>query len=256
MHAVHLSEHTWPQAKKMFAFPDGLALLPVGATEAHGPHLPLWTDVYLSIELCERIAAKLRGRRTCIILPPMALAVTNYASGFPGTISLRPETQHAVLNDIVASLERHGVRAVALVNSHLEPAHIGILRDLAQEPRSSIRVLFVDHCRKPWALELTDEFKSGDCHAGAYETSMMLAGRFADFVRMDVAKELPRGDHGLVAKMKAGVTTFEEMGAADAYFGNPSAATQAEGERIYDVLVRMWCETILAETSGLPDGKD
>ena len=61
---------------------------------------------------------------------------------------------------------------------------------------------------------------------------------------MDIARALPVANHGLVAKMKAGVKTFEDMGATQAYFGNPAAASVEEGERLWSVLVRMWVETV------------
>ncbi len=202
--------------------------------------------MYLSLEWCHRIADALGGERPVVILPPIAQTVTTYAAGFAGTISLTPETAAAVLKDYLDSLARHGPATIALVNSHLEPGHVKLLETAAVAPRERPRVLFVNHCRKPWALELGEEFKSGDCHAGCYETSLMLAGRYRDLVKMDVARTLPVANHGLVAKMKAGVKTFEEMGATQAYFGDPAAATVEEGERLWGVLVWMWVETIRA----------
>lgn len=244
MKPILLEELTWPRAKKILALSDALGLWPIGATEAHGPHLPLLTDVYLSQELCERVAQAVWGRRTCVILPPLAFSVTTYAAGFAGSIGVAPETATRVIADTLDSLGRHGLPAVAMVNSHLEPGHIAVLAATAESRRDPPRALFVNHCRKPWALELGDEFKSGDCHAGAYETSLLLASRFADQVDMKTAAALPAANHGLVGKMKAGVRTFEEMGAAQAYFGNPAAATREEGERLWEVLTRMWVETI------------
>lgn len=235
---------TWPDAETAFRRAGAVGLLPIGATEAHGPHLPLFTDVYLSLELAERVARALDADRPVMILPPLTLSVATYAAGFPGTISLRPETANGVLADLLASLHRHGLSTLALINNHLEPGHIAILKEAAASRPDGMRVLFVDHCRKPWALELTDEFKSGDCHAGSYETSMLLASRFRDRVRVDTARGLPVANHGLVAGMKGGLGTFEAMGATQAYFGDPAKASVEEGEKIWAVLVRMWVETI------------
>lgn len=245
MQPILLEELTWTRAKKILALDDAIGLWPIGATEAHGPHLPLHTDVYLSQELCERVARALWGKRTCIVLPPLTVTVTTYAAGFAGTLCISPETATRLISETLDSLGRHGLREVALVNSHLEPGHVAVLQQIAETRSTPPRAVFANHCRKPWALELSDEFKSGDCHAGEYETSLLLASRFASQVDMKAAAALPTADCGLVGKMKAGIRTFEEMGALQAYFGHPATATKAEGERLWGVLTRMWVDTIL-----------
>jgi len=239
----YLPDLSWPQACAAFEA-GAVVLLPIGATEAHGPHLPLQTDVYLSLELCFRIREALAEDPPAVVATPLCLAVTDYASGFAGTVSLRPETAGAVLTDVLSAFGRQGVAQVALVNSHLEPAHLALIASAVERFQSKPQALFVDHCRKPWALELSAEFKKGDCHAGSYETSMMLASRFADRVQTGGLSELEPQWLGLVSKMREGVPTFEQMGSAQAYFGDPAAASAEEGEQLWEVLVRMWTETI------------
>src|SRR5262249_31294755 len=160
---------------------------------------------------------------------------TQFAAGFAGTISVSPETAAGLLDGIAESLGRHGLPRLALVNSHLEPQHIQVLEKVAAAPRERPRVLFVNHCRKPWALELSDEFKSGDCHAGSYETSLLLATPQRDLIDPKF-RQLPAAPHGLVGKMKSGAKTFEGMGAALAYFGQPAGASPEEGEKLWEVL--------------------
>ncbi|MFT7078433.1 MAG: creatinine amidohydrolase, partial [Planctomycetota bacterium] len=77
---------TWPEARELFAS-DPVALLPVGATEAHGPHLPLDTDVTIAVAQARRAAEMLaaEGVRP-IVMPPVAYSVAQFAFGFPGTI--------------------------------------------------------------------------------------------------------------------------------------------------------------------------
>src|SRR5439155_655912 len=81
-------ELSWEEAADA-ARADAIALVPIGATEAHGPHLPLATDVIISDELAGRAGEELagRGRRT-VIAPSLAYAVTEYAAGFGGTVSI------------------------------------------------------------------------------------------------------------------------------------------------------------------------
>lgn len=234
-----LPDLPWPEARRQIEA-GAVGLLPIGATEAHGPHLPLWTDVYLSLELAFRVRAALPT--PALVLPPLTLTVTTYAAGFAGSISLTPEAARPWLHGLLDELARHGMQRVALLNSHLEPGHVALLKEAAQ--RETPEVLFVDHCRKPWALELGDEFKSGDCHAGAYETSLMLASRYADKVDMEAASGLEPRFVGLVSHMRQGTKSFEAMGAGEAYFGDPKAATQAQGEAIWEPFVRMWTEAI------------
>ncbi len=249
--AVYVPDATYDEVARAFAA-GGPALLPIGATEAHGPHLPLHTDVYIALEVCFRVQAALGPARPAVVLAPFAFTVTELAKGFAGTVTLRPETARAALAETIESLGRHGARTVALVNAHLEPAHRQVLADVAAaaaaaaaaSPDRPPRVVRADHARKPWALRLGDEFVSGDAHAGRYETSLLLASRFASTVRLDRARALPARPLGLLDHMRRGTPSFEAMGAADAYFGDPAAASVEEGERLLAVLVEMWLATL------------
>ncbi|MBI3843803.1 MAG: creatininase family protein [Planctomycetes bacterium] len=234
----------WTDVAESFA-QGAIGLLPIGATEAHGPHLPLQTDVYLSIELCERLRRALEPKPS-IVLAPIPFAVTEFAAGFAGTISLSPATSRELFMDVLRSLGRHGLETVALVSNHLEPAHFAILAEVAAAFPEKPRAILVNHSRRPLAQRIPGEFQTGDAHAGCYETSLLLASRFASTVRMERMKTLPPQWLGLVKHIKSGVTTFEAMGAHDAYFGEPAASTAAEGERLWTVLVEIWMEALRA----------
>jgi creatinine amidohydrolase len=90
---------------------------------------------------------------------------------------------------------------------------------------------------------LTDEFKKGACHAGSYETSLVLASR-SSLVR-EIRKELKPNPVNLAVLMKQGTKTFKQAGAQDAYFGDPASATVSEGEGTYQILTKMVVETVL-----------
>jgi creatinine amidohydrolase len=236
---MNWGEMTW---KDLAAARPDVVLLPIGSTEAHGPHLPLSTDVIISDEIARRAANDLREKLYRVaILPSLVYVVTDYSADFPGTISIRKETFRFLLSDIADGLHRHGFNNLCLVNSHLEPEHIQAIHDFC-ETYKKINVLFPDKTRKPWASLLTPEFKQGACHAGSYETSLVLAAR-KDLVR-DVHKELLPNQVNLAALMKQGVKTFREAGAPEAYFGDPAAASITEGEQIYTILTRMVVETV------------
>jgi len=225
-----------------------VVLLPIGSTEAHGPHLPLATDAILSEELARRAAAALDtdGYAT-LIAPILPYAITDYASGFTGTISLAPQTAIALVADVCASLVGQGFTRVCLVNSHLEPAHVASLQEACArvQARCGVAVVFPNQLEKRWARTLTDEFKRGACHAGSYETSLVLAAR-PEMVREEVRRRLAPHPIDLARAMREGKRTFVEAGAPEAYFGDPAAASVEEGNDIYARLVTMVVETVRA----------
>lgn len=250
--AVHrLAEMTFEELAGLG--PDRMiAILPVGATEAHGPHLPLMTDVVIAEGMARQGAILLAENGfDAILLPPVAYSVARYASGFCGTISLTAETASQVLVEIGQSLRQHGMKTLVLANAHLEPAHIGSLRDAAEriQIELGVTVVFPDVTRKPWALRLTDEFKSGACHAGRYEGSIVMAER-PELVRDEIRRGLADNWNSLATAIREGKDTFEEAGGPRAYFGEPARASADEGKRTLSVLGAILCEATLA---ALPD---
>lgn len=237
-----LAKRTWPEARELFDART-VVLLPIGSTEPHGPHLPLDTDVTIARVQAERASEKLEaeGVRT-LLLPPLSYGLTHFTAGFEGRVTLQPGTLWSVLSDIVDSLEEQGLRRIVFSNGHLEPAHVKVLRGVAADhPTVTGRdaaVLFPDNTRRRWAATLTEEFKSGDCHAGSYESSIVLAAD-PDAVREDELRALTPVKIDLIEKMGSGVLTFAEAGAESAYCGDPAAASAEEGRRTIDALAEM-----------------
>ena len=115
-------EMTWTEVDE--AMKDRpVALVPVGAVEAHGPHLPLNTDTVIATEMAKRGAAKLKESGvSALILPPVYFTVAEFGDSFAGTLSVPPETSVALLRDVAVALAKK-FRAVCFVNIHLEPKH-------------------------------------------------------------------------------------------------------------------------------------
>lgn len=242
-----IAKQTWVDVKDAFDSKT-VAILPVGSTEPHGPHLPLDTDVTIARAQSVRAAQRLEDRGVkCIVLPPFAYGITNYTEGFPGRITLRPGTLWALLEDIVLALEQQDVRQVVFSNAHLEPPHVKILRGVAadhpERGKCRAQVIFPDNTRRRWAETLSDEFKSGDCHAGQYESSIMLAAD-PDAVANSEREKLEPVEIGLIEKMQSGIENFIEMGAEQGYCGDPAAASAAEGEELIDKLADMICTSV------------
>ena len=242
---------TWEEARERMA--RGLvAILPVGSTEAHGPHLPLATDVIISEEMSRRAARKLaqQGIET-LVLPAIAYSVTDFSRDFPGSISIRRQTAAAVIRDICESLYEQGARLVVIANSHLEPEHVGSITDAIEQVKQQTgrQVAFPDKRRRRWAATLTEEFRRGDCHAGSYETSLVLAAR-PELVRDQIREALARVPISIAEKIRDGVTTFREAGGARAYFGDPRAASREEGEASYEALSNMLVAAVTEALAG------
>jgi len=146
-----------------------------------------------------------------------------------------------VLDDVVESLEEQGVRRIVFSNAHLEPAHVKVLRgvalDHAERTATKAQVLFPDNTRRRWAETLGEEFKSGDCHAGRYESSLVLAADPAH-VRREREKLAPVAID-LLAQMKTGVRSFAQAGAERAYCGDPASASAEEGRVLVAALAAM-----------------
>jgi creatinine amidohydrolase len=245
-----LADLTWEEARDL-GHRGAIAILPVGAVEAHGPHLPLATDVVIANAMADAAAAELEDHgQQVVVLPPICYTTAGFAVGFAGTISVSPETVTGMIVDIARSLTKHGFAILAIANSHLDPSHVEALHAAVEACRAEkIRVSFPDITRKPWALKLTVEFQGGACHAGQYESSIVMAAE-PGLVVDDRRRALEPNPVSLSAAIRSGQTTFEEAGGPAAYFGDPAAASEEEGQSTISVLGSILVEAIEREIGG------
>jgi creatinine amidohydrolase len=243
--ATQLAEMTWEEARDLERGRT-IAVLPVGALEAHGPHLPLATDGVIAEAMARSGAALLVSRGVpAVVLPVLPYTVATFAAEFPGTISASAEAVTALVTDVARSLGRHGFRALAIANAHLDPGHLASLhaaRDRATA--GGIPIVFPDLTRRPWGNRLTDEFKSGACHAGRFEGSIVLAER-PELVRDDVRRSLAAVTMSLSSAIAEGKRTFEEAGGPRAYFGDPAAASADEGRTTIATLGAILADAVI-----------
>ena len=243
-----LADMTWEEVRDLDPA-ETVAVLPLGAIEAHGPHLPIGTDTIIARGMAERAAELLdRTGGSVLVLPPLAFTPAVFAADFPGTLGVRPETLTAMLVDIADCLTRQGARALAIANAHLDPVHLGAIHAAREEARERdlLPIVFPDLTRKPWALRLGEEFRTGACHAGRFEGSLVLALE-PGLVRDEIRRELAPNPASLSEAIRAGVTTFEEAGGSRAYFGWPAEATSDEGERTIGILGEILTEAVRDE---------
>ncbi len=242
-----LSEMTTVESAELAARHPSCVLLSVGSVEPHGPHLPLGTDTLIS-ERASDDAGRVLGEKgvTCVVAPTVPYGVTDFAAGFSGAIGVPAEILTSLLAAICSRLLHDGWSHVALVNNHLEPAHDAAVRAVvARFPQGSVSV----SCplTRRWARTLSDEFKRGNCHAGRYETSLVLAtgqGKLPMPPLPNLAISLSEG-------IQAGQHTFREMGMEAAYTGAPSEASAAEGDALYGKLRDMVVTEVLEALAAL-----
>jgi creatinine amidohydrolase len=246
--ACSLADLTSPRLAELLADPrTPVTLLPVGAVEPHGPHAPLGTDGIISAGICRRAAESLADDRDVrpLVLPLLPYGVTRYAAAFPGAIGVGEDTLHALVVDVCGSLAEQGLRHHAIVNSHFEPEQVTTLRravDTLRE-RGDARVGLLDLTRRRHAERLTPEFRDGSCHAGRYETSLVLADA-PSLVDRERMRALPAVPVDMPAAIAAGCTDFVAMGMDAAYCGAPAEATAEEGEATFATLTEILIELV------------
>jgi creatinine amidohydrolase len=170
-----LAEMTSPQVRAAVAEGRSTIVVPFGALEQHGPHLPLDTDSVLG----DQLGALLARRLGALCAPTLRIGCSAHHLAFAGTLSLRPETLRMIVHDVVHSLAEHGFRRIILL-----PTHGGNEQPLAQAAAQSRRdgvTVVVPSLRLAVAALLADAQARGapvgdaGGHAGELETSLMLA---------------------------------------------------------------------------------
>ena len=229
MGAIDLATASWRDAGEAITR-GAWAVLPVGALEQHGYHLPLTVDTDLASGVARGIADALGA----LLLPAIAYGDAWNNSGFLGTISLKPETLKAIVLDIGRELRRMGVPIMVTLNGHFgnrEPIALAA-RILQGE---GLKVVHLDYPGlEALAAEICDSPPAGPgfFHADEVETSMMLALR-PDSVRMEKAvAEYPvfPATFGIEPMQ---LSAFNQSGV----FGDPCPSTADKGRRLIDGIV-------------------
>ena len=142
---IQLAELTAPEAAKLARSPKVVVILPLGAIEQHGPHLPLLVDWRGAEELAYGIAPHLaRAGWRPVLAPPIPYGVSTLAVGWPGTVSLTVATLRRLVVEVVSGLASHGFRRVVLTNYQADPDHLRAIdaarRELTRRRRVQVLV--------------------------------------------------------------------------------------------------------------------
>ena len=225
-----------------------IAISPI---EEHGPHLPLGTDVFEAEGVARRLAARLAVERpgwSLVFHPPIALGADCFR--YPGSVSIPPRVIEDVVASIALGLAGAGFRRFLVSSHHGGPGHNLALERAARRVRrrtggrASVLSLagrtIVDlyfkgglaaHHERMGDDEATRRTLAVDCHAGAFETSEMLA------LRPDLVREHAGLEPVLVPLERLTPGSALTAGRGQGYFGAPALATRERGERYLDLLV-------------------
>ena len=233
-----LSELTRGEAREVAA--RALVVLPTGATEQHGPHLPVGTDS-LSVEAVARgAAAAARPAVPALVAPTLAYGSSPHHLPFGGTMSVSTETYYRLVCDLLESLVAGGFRRVFIVNGHGGNSELVQLaaRDVAL--RHDVAVAAGSYWTIAWErLTAAGAGRAGHLpgHAGAFETSLVAALR-PELVREPrPAREL---DERASPPMPADPYRVELHGfwqRIDGYSDSPASASAADGRRFLEAAV-------------------
>jgi len=222
-----LGDRAWPEVEAA----GPVLAVPVGATEQHGPHLPLSTDTDIAVALAQRLAGTVPG---VVVAPPVAYGASGEHQAFPGTLSIGQNAVELLLVELGRSAAETFPRILFV------SAHGGNARPVARAVR---RLRAESRDARAWTPGMTWR---GDAHAGHVETAVMLA---LDPERVRVAARaagntLPLGE--LMGDLQAGgVAVVSPNGV----LGDPTRATAAEGE----TLLRAAVDALAAAVRGWAD---
>lgn len=250
--SLRLEELAWPEIDAAIAGGYRTVIVPCGAIEQHGPHLPLSVDAVHAGELAVEIAERLS---LTLVAPVMPFGLSGHHLAFPGTISLGTEAYRSTLLDIFASLESHGFERILCFSGHI--GNFDALRAISDEisrsdsTASEIRI-FADREQftgiwKSVVEELTGSIERVGCHADISETSIMLARAESSVRREKLAwgSRAPLNEDDFARLFSDGTRALSSNG----ILGDARGATPALGERLISEMADLIAESFRMEGS-------
>lgn len=223
--------------------PYQAAVLPMGATEPHNLHLPYGTDTYESVEIAGRACeAAFRRGAPVVMLPPIPYGTETNLMAFPLAMNVQPSTLGLVISDLAASLERHGIRKLLILNGHGGNDFKPLLRELFGKTR--VHLFLCDWFRGISADVQKQVFVEPGDHAGEMETAFGLAC-FPDLVARDQTTGKLTADAGAMRPTRfdavnrgwVSITRPWHLLTTNTGAGNPHAATAEKGKQLVDTIV-------------------
>jgi creatinine amidohydrolase/Fe(II)-dependent formamide hydrolase-like protein len=230
-------ELNWRQAKTRLKEID-VALLPVGAIEQHGPHLPLDTDAFDADYLARRVAQACSEPKP-LVLAPISYGVSYHHADFTGTVSISNDTLARLVYEIGMSVSRNGVKKLVIINGH--GGNSPALNHAAQMINRDARIFVCVDTGETSDVDIDKIVETpNDVHAGEIETSTALAAR-PHLVRMERAKkQIPKfSSKYLDFTSKRGVLwyAYTRKISPSGIMGDPTRASADKGRKIWEIMI-------------------
>ena len=218
-----LEDMSWPEIEAGLK-QTRTVILPVGATEEHGPHLPTITDTIQAMEVARAVS----DRQNVFLAPPLHYGVCRSTRGFPGTITVSHDALRAFVKDLLISFTDSGFANVMILTGHAGGQHMAALEEACQmaveerDFRVSLVSLFD-------FIEASAVQTPHDGHAGEMETSLMMV------IRKDLVKGKPNEHFPVRPRFLIMKNVRHLMG--NGVMGNPEPATPEKGKAFFDMAV-------------------
>ena len=255
---IKLADMTWPEVEEVLTKPH-VMILPVGAIEQHGPHLPLSVDFRCAVYIAEQAATRVaeEGEIRALVAPDIHYTETSTFRSFPGTIGLSIDTTIRVFEDITRGFVTQGFKNILIINGHnsnVAPITIALRKVAVDFPAAGLYAL------NWWALgsDVIRSIRQSELmtHSGELETSVSLVIQ-PENVHMDKAVEyLPRlslsskwvsldfyGPKKLFHHSRKRYPK-PEMGTTFGAMGNPTVASRESGEKFLAAVIADVVEVI------------
>lgn len=223
---MKIEEMTSEQLKEALTH-DPVVILPVGATEAHGPHLPLGTDSLQPEAVAEMVARRIGA----LIAPPIRYGHHSSTRNMIGTLDITFDTLRALVRDVLLSLVRNGFRKIVVLSGHAGHAHMAALRVAASEVvrQHRVRLMLLTDYEIIWDFSEELGIPAGDGHGGMVETSRIMA----------IAPHLVGGKRGRGKFIDQSfmIIPDPEICYPDGFVGRADLASCETGDRINEFVV-------------------
>jgi creatinine amidohydrolase/Fe(II)-dependent formamide hydrolase-like protein len=231
------AEFTWPEAEEKLKTMD-VAILPVGAIEQHGPHLPLDVDAYDADYLARRVAEACSNPKP-LVLPLIPYGVSYHHNDFKGTISVTNDSLSKLVYDIGINLANNGIKKLVIINGHGDNSPT--LRYAAQMINRDAQIFTCVDTGETSDYDIDKIIETAnDVHAGETETSTSLATR-PNLVKMDLAKpSVPDfSTRYLNFSSVRGIPWYAHTKriSESGVMGDPTKATAEKGEKIWEMMI-------------------
>jgi len=205
---------------------DPIVFLPIGAMEAHGPHLPLGTDTFQPEYVVNEVCSRLGG----LVAPTINYGQHSSTRNFPGTIDITFDTLRSLVIDILSALQRNGIGKVVVVSGHLGSVHRAAIKLACEKAaRDGLKVMMLSDYELAYLKK--DDVCEGlpDGHGGIVETSRIMD------IRPDLVSE--KRTAGEFVDMQFMVAADAERCLPQGFGGDARRATKEKGKLVNDYVI-------------------